>query len=144
MGERLRLGRWRGDSRPSGERQAAATGLVGTPSFPSLWRLRKTHEACDVWQVAAFDSSRVEVVSVTGSLAPERGSSVVLFRINLPNVAAGNVAAQPLEEDLDPILNEVAVNAAWGTTINNLGARVCAHRCQTLLDCRWFGRRATG
>ena len=89
-------------------------------------------------QVAAFDSSRVEVVSVTGSLAPERGSSVVLFLINLPNVAAGNVAAQPLEEDLDPILNEVAVNAAWGTTINNLGARVSAHRCQTLLDCRWF------
>ena len=84
--------------------------------------------------MAAFDSSRVEVVSVTGSLAPERGSSVVLFLINLPNVAAGNVAAQPLEEDLDPILNEVAVNAAWGTTINNLGARVSVHRCQTLLD----------
>ena len=46
--------------------------------------------------------------------------------------------------DLDPILNEVAVNAAWGTTINNLGARVSVHRCQTLLDRRWFGRRATG
>ena len=73
---------------------------------------------------------------MTGSLAPERGSSVVLFRINLPNVAAGNVAAQPLEEDLDPILNEVAVNAAWGTTINNLGARVYVHRCPTLLDCQ--------
>lgn len=71
--------------------------------------------------VAAFDSSRVEVVGATGLLAHGRGSSVVLFKINLPSVAAGNVAAQPLEEDVVRILYEVAANSAWGPTINNLG-----------------------
>ena len=82
---------------------------------------------------------------MTGSLAPERGSSVVLFLINLPDVAVGNVAAQPLEEDLDPILNEVAVNAAWGTTINNLGARVSVSiAAKRFLTVGGFGRRATG